>query len=68
MSDNWIVLVPMDPRFVPDAGETRGRDWFSEIAPEADEIKIEVCMCSVSIAVEPQTCSVAYVSALRRLR
>lgn len=43
MSDNWIALVPEDPRFVPDAAkQQRARDRFAEIAPEADEIEIKV--------------------------
>ena len=43
MSDNWIALIPEDPRFVPDAAkQRRARDRFVEIAPEADEIEIKV--------------------------
>ncbi|MCC6683339.1 MAG: hypothetical protein IT445_20780 [Phycisphaeraceae bacterium] len=43
MSDNWIALVPDDPRFVPDAAkQNRARERFAEIAPEADEIEIKV--------------------------
>ena len=43
MSDNWIALVPEDPRFVPDAAAQRlARDRFAEIAPEANEIEIKV--------------------------
>jgi hypothetical protein len=43
MSDNWIALVPEDPRFVPDAAkQQRARERFLEIAPEADEIEIKV--------------------------
>jgi hypothetical protein len=43
MSDNWIALVPEDPRFVPDeAKQRRARDRFAEIAPQADEIEIKV--------------------------
>lgn len=43
MSDNWIALVPEDPRFVPDpAKQLRARDRFAEIAPEADEIEIKL--------------------------
>jgi hypothetical protein len=41
MSDNWIALIPEDPRFVPNAAkQRRARDRFFEIAPEADEIEI----------------------------
>ena len=43
MSDNWIVLNPEDPRFVPDvAKQRRARDRFVEIAPEADGVEIKV--------------------------
>ena len=43
MSDNWIVLIPEDPRFVPDpAKRDRGSDRFAEIAPDADEIEVKV--------------------------
>jgi hypothetical protein len=43
MSDNWIALIPEDPRFVPDAAkQRRARDRFTELAPEADEIEIKV--------------------------
>src|SRR5205814_714796 len=42
MSDNWIALIPEDPRFVPErARQTRARDRLSEIAPGADEITIK---------------------------
>jgi hypothetical protein len=43
MSDNWIALIPEDPRFVPDgARQRRARDRFAQIAPDADEIEIKV--------------------------
>jgi hypothetical protein len=43
MSDNWIGLIPEDPRFVPDAAkQRRARDRFAEIAPHAEEIEIKV--------------------------
>jgi hypothetical protein len=43
MSDNWIALIPKDPRFVPNAAARRqARDRFAEIAPEADEIEAAV--------------------------
>lgn len=43
MSDNWIALIPEDPRFVPDAAkQRRARDRFAKIAPEADEIETKV--------------------------
>ena len=43
MSDNWIVLIPEDPRFVPAPKlRTRARDRLAEIAPEAEGIEIKV--------------------------
>jgi len=43
MSDNWIALIPEDPRFVPDpANQRRARDRFAELTPEADKIEITV--------------------------
>jgi hypothetical protein len=43
MSDNWIRLIPEDPHFVPDAARQRhAKARFAEIAPQADEISIEV--------------------------
>src|SRR4051812_42080267 len=43
MSDNWIALIPEDPRFVPDhERQLRARDRFGEIAPDSDEIVIKV--------------------------
>src|SRR5262245_19899792 len=43
MSDNWLVLIPEDPRFIPDAAkQSRARARFAEIAPDADEIEIKV--------------------------
>lgn len=43
MSDNWIVLIPEDPKFVPTrANRELARERFAEIAPNADEIEVEV--------------------------
>lgn len=43
MSDNWITLIPEDPRFVPDrTRQALARDRLAEIAPRADAITIEV--------------------------
>lgn len=43
MSDNWIALIPEDSRHVPNATrQTRARDRFAEILPDADEIEIKV--------------------------
>jgi len=43
MSDNWLALVPEDPRFIPEAAkQRRARDRFTEIAPNADEVKLRV--------------------------
>jgi hypothetical protein len=44
MSDNWIALIPEDPHLIPDAEkQSRARERFAEIAPDADEIAIKVC-------------------------
>ena len=41
MSDNWITLIPEDPRFRPGDKEAEvALNIFKELAPEADEIKI----------------------------
>jgi hypothetical protein len=41
MSDDWIVLVPEDPLFVPPLEKQfSARDRFAQIAPDAEEIKI----------------------------
>ena len=43
ISDNWITLIPENPTFVPDvAKRCEVRNRFAEIAPEAEEITIEV--------------------------
>ncbi|MGC4005217.1 MAG: hypothetical protein QM811_19695 [Pirellulales bacterium] len=43
MSDDWIVLIPEDPRLVPkQTNRERARDRFAEIAPDADEIEATV--------------------------
>ncbi|MFN0017497.1 MAG: hypothetical protein ACKVP0_04500 [Pirellulaceae bacterium] len=43
MSDNWIALIPEDPRFIPEREkQALARERFTEIAPQADEIGIEV--------------------------
>jgi hypothetical protein len=44
MSDNWITLIPEDPRFIPElVKQSQARERFAEIAPEAAEIEIKVC-------------------------
>lgn len=43
MSDNWITLIPVDPRFVPDAAkQAQALERFHTIAPEAEEIEVRV--------------------------
>lgn len=43
MSDDWITLVPEDPRFIPDtARQNVARDRFFEIAPDAEEVELKV--------------------------
>jgi len=44
MSDNWITLIPDNPRFVPDLiKQAQARERFAEIAPAADSVEIKVC-------------------------
>jgi len=42
MSDNWIILIPTDPDFIPDQ-ERQGEalSYFWEIAPNSDQIDVE---------------------------
>ena len=41
MSDNWIVLIPVDPHFIPDAEkQSMARIRLAAIAPDADEVEI----------------------------
>ena len=40
MSDDWFVLVPEDPRYVPDKDrQEQSRQRLCEIAPEADDVE-----------------------------
>lgn len=42
MSDDWIIIVPTDPRFVPEPGrQLEARAWLASIAPEAEQIEIK---------------------------
>jgi hypothetical protein len=42
MSDNWITLIPEDPRFVPsEERSSRALDRFRKVAPESDNIEIK---------------------------
>ena len=43
MSDNWLILIPTSPEYVPskDAQE-RAVALFKKIAPEADEIEVQL--------------------------
>jgi hypothetical protein len=42
MSDNWIILIPDDPRYVSDdASRKKARDRLAELARTADEIVIK---------------------------
>ena len=42
MSDNWITVIPEDPRFVPDAAnQRRARDRFAAAVVAADEIELD---------------------------
>lgn len=43
MSDDWIILVPEEPRFVPDQSRQQlAQARFAEIAPEADAVEVKV--------------------------
>lgn len=43
MSEDWIVLIPEDPRFIPDEEKReQGRDRMTTIVPDADGIEIEI--------------------------
>ena len=43
MSDNWIIVIPEDPGFMPAiTSQTRARDWFEHIAPNAEGIEIKI--------------------------
>lgn len=43
MSENWIVLIPEDPKLVPEQAKCeRARVRFSEIAPDAEKIELLV--------------------------
>jgi hypothetical protein len=43
MSDNWLILIPKSPDYVPPKdAQQRAIALFRTIAPEADEIGVEV--------------------------
>lgn len=43
MSDNWIKLIPEDPRVIPDPDcQKAALKRFQEIAPDAEEIEIKL--------------------------
>jgi hypothetical protein len=43
MSDNWLILIPESPEFVPSKdARDRALALFRKIAPQADEIKVEL--------------------------
>lgn len=43
MSENWIALIPKNPRYVPEPErQSRAKERFAEIAPDADEIAIKL--------------------------
>ena len=42
MSDDWIILIPEDPEFVPDASNRKNaEELFTKIAPDAEQIATE---------------------------
>jgi hypothetical protein len=43
MSDNWLILIPADPNYVPDSqSQQRARDLFESFLPNAEEININL--------------------------
>ena len=43
MSDNWLILIPTSPEYVPSKAAQEGAvALFKKIAPEADEICVEL--------------------------
>jgi len=43
MSDNWLILIPTAPQYVPaKEAQERAVALFKKIAPEADEIGVEL--------------------------
>lgn len=43
MSDNWIILIPENPDYIPDEEKRVGaRIHLMQLAPDADEIEITV--------------------------
>jgi hypothetical protein len=43
MSEHWIILIPEDPRFVPDtAKQIRARERLAEIAPTVAAVESKV--------------------------
>lgn len=43
MSDNWIILIPEAPNFVPsEEAQANAMALFRKIAPSADQVKVEV--------------------------
>jgi len=48
MSDNWIQLIPEDPRFIPDEAQQKlAVRRLREIAPDSEEIEIKVAVHSL---------------------
>ncbi|QDT66564.1 hypothetical protein [Calycomorphotria hydatis] len=42
MSDNYVIIIPADPEFVPtEQAQRAALEYFQEIAPSADEIESE---------------------------
>jgi hypothetical protein len=43
MSDNWLILIPKSPNYVPSQeAQDQAIALFKTIAPESDEIRVEV--------------------------
>jgi hypothetical protein len=52
MSDNWIALIPADPRFVPDAAKQReARDRFADnfFCPKLGHSFGKMCLLSAKL-------------------
>jgi len=40
MSDNWIIIIPVSPQFVPsEDAQKKAVELFNRLAPNADEVK-----------------------------
>src|SRR5438132_12719946 len=43
MSDNWLILIPTDPEYMPDAtSQEKARELFASLVSDADEVDVYV--------------------------